>query len=117
MNGFGPSENLHRLVKQAIDSGLAGSIEEANSIFLGYRLAFVIGDGEARDPEHQAALLTGIALARRVFLGGITVAGPLDVPLMVPLTLGTTLRTAVETVGAHHVADEVDDCPCVFIGG
>src|ERR1017187_1591850 len=117
MKGFGPSKKLHRLVKQAIDSGLACSIEEANALFLGYRLAFIIGDAEARNPDHQAALLTGISLARRVFLGGVTVAGPLDVPLMVPLTPGTTLRTAVEAAGAHHAADEVDDFPCIFIGG
>src|ERR1700722_4708594 len=100
MNEFAPAETLHRLVKQAIDSGIASSIDDANAIFFGYRLAFSIGEAEVRDPAHQAALLTGIALARRVFLGGVSVAGALDVPLAVPLPLGETLRTAVETLGA-----------------
>lgn len=117
MNAYAPADTLHRLVKQAIDSGIASSVDEANAIFLGYRLAFSIGEAEVRHPAHQAALLTGIALARRVFLGGVSVAGPLDVPLAVPLPLGETLRAAVNAVGAQCTTDEIDDGPCIFIGG
>lgn len=96
------AENLHRLVKQALDSGEAASVEEAEAIFRGYRLAFHIeGSGRA---DHQAALLTGVALARRVFLGGVTVTGDLDVPLAVPMPFGDTLRSAVETLGAAGAA-------------
>src|ERR1700722_17778758 len=123
MNEFAPAETLHRLVKQAIDSGIASSIDDANAIFFGYRLAFSIGEAEVRDPAHQAALLTGIALARRVFLGGVSVAGAPDVrlavprPLAVPLPLGETLRTAVETLGAQCTTDETGDAPRIFVGG
>ena len=117
MNEFAPAETLHRLVKQAIDSGMASSIDDANTIFFDYRLAFSIGEAEVRDPAHQAALLTGIALARRVFLGGVSVAGALDVPLAVPLPLGETLRTAVETLGAQCTTDETGDGPRIFISG
>ena len=92
------AENLHRLVKQALDSGEASSIEDAEAMFRGYRLAFHIE--ESGRPDHQVALLTGVALARRVFLGGVAVAGDLDVPLAVPMPLGGTLRSAVETLGA-----------------
>jgi hypothetical protein len=35
----------------------------------GYRLALRIDPDTAHDPHHQAALLTAVALARRVFLG------------------------------------------------
>lgn len=92
------AESLHRLVKQALDSGEAASVEEAEAIYRGYRLSFRI-EGSDR-PDNQAALLTGVALARRVFLGGVSVAGDLDVPLAVHMPFGETLRSAVETLGA-----------------
>ncbi len=75
MTVFTPADKLHRLVKHALDSGAAASIAEAEAIFAGYRVALRVDDAHARDPHHQAALLTAVALARRVFLGGVTVAG------------------------------------------
>jgi hypothetical protein len=66
--------------------------------------------------HHQAALLTGIALARRVFLGGVTVTGDLAVPLRVPLPLGTTLREAAERLGAQVINEVAAAVPCIFIG-
>ncbi len=117
MNAFTPAETLHRLIKQAIDSGAASSIEEAEALFHGYRVCLVIGEVEARRPADQAALLTALALARRVFLGGVAVAGPLDVPLAVPLPLCDSLQAAVEALGAKHAANVLDDWPCIFIGG
>jgi hypothetical protein len=116
MNAFTPADTLHRLVKQAIDSGIASSVDEANALFHGYRLCLVIGEADVRHPAHQAALLTAVALARRVFLGGVTVAGPLDAPLVVPLPFGASLAAAVEALGGHRVAGEPADVPCIFIG-
>jgi len=106
------AENLHRLVKQAMDSGKAASVEDAEAMFRGYRLAFHIEESGRAD--HQAALLTGVALARRVFLGGVTVTGDLDVPLAVPMPLGKMLRSAVETLGAAG-ADATAGTPAVSI--
>lgn len=117
MNAFTRADTLHRVVKQAIDSGIASSIEEAESLFRGYRLCFSIGEAEVRHPDHQAALLTGIALARRVFLGGVTVVDDLDVPLNVPLPLGVSLQQAVEALGGQCGRGGIADQPCVFIGG
>ena len=37
MSVYNQIESLHRLVKQAIDSGAATSIEEAETLFSGYR--------------------------------------------------------------------------------
>ena len=82
---FTPADTLHRLVKEALDHGAAASVAEAEVLFRSFDLSFVIGETEARDPYHQAALLTGVALARRVFLGGVWVSGPLATPLAVPL--------------------------------
>ncbi|MBI3803602.1 MAG: thiamine biosynthesis protein ThiF [Nitrospirae bacterium] len=117
MKAFTIAETLHRLVKQAIDSGIAANVEEAEALFRGYRLCFSIEAAEACHPNHQAALLTGIALARRVFLGGVTVVGNLDVPLRVPLPLGHTLQEAALALGAQYGQSEITDLPCVFIGG
>src|SRR6516164_3117104 len=95
---FNSVDTLHRLVKQAIDSGAASSLDQAEEIFRGYCLSFEMGAAEAHDPLHQAALLTGIALARRVFLGGVSVAWAVDVPLAVPMPLGHTLGDAVSVL-------------------
>lgn len=116
MVSFGPVDSVHRLVKQAIDSGLATSLAEAEAMFRGYRLTFTIAASEVRCAAHQAALLTGIALARRVFLGGVTVCGPVDVPLLVPLPLGPTLLSAITQLGAKVDGDAGDQAR-ISIGG
>ena len=110
------AESLHRLVKQAIDSGAASSIAEAEAMFRGYRLRIEIGPDAVGNPAHQATLLTAVALARRVFLGGVSVAGPLDIPLVVPMPLGPTLLTAIRELGAIAAADN-EAVPTVVIGG
>lgn len=104
MNSHNLAESLHRLVKQALDSGAASSVAEAEAVFNGYRLAFTIDSDEACDPLHQAALLTGVALARRVFLGGVTVDGDLAMPLELPLPFGATLQEAVVALGGIPAA-------------
>lgn len=115
MTGFAPSETLHRLVKQALDNGVAESVAEAEALFHGYRLGFTIDAVAALDPQHQVALLTGVALGRRVFLGGVSVDGALDVPLLAPLPLGNTLADAVKALGAV-ASPEVGSTPLVVIG-
>ncbi len=117
MSTHGLPESLHRLVKQALDSGAASSIAEAEAMFHGYRLAFAIDAVESRDPLHQAALLTGVSLARRVFLGGVTVVGDLDAPLSVPLPVGATLRDAVVSLGGTPASMLPENTPTVNIGG
>lgn len=117
MNAFTPADTLHRLVKQAMDSGAASSLTEAENLFRGYRIGFSIGAAEAAQRAHQIALLTGIVLARRVFLGGVSVAGALDVPLLVPVVRGSSLGEAVRIFGAEIADAEPSDRPCISIGG
>jgi hypothetical protein len=112
-----PSESLHRLVKQAIDSGAALSVPEAEAMFRGYRAHFNIDDDEATDRHHQAALLAGIALAKRVFLGGVTVTGAMKAPLRTPLPLGQTLSDAVQRLGAEVLDTSPAGVPVIHIGG
>lgn len=116
MANHSTAESLHRLVKQAIDSGAASSIAEAEAMFCGYRLRLEIGDAAAADPAHQATLLTAVALARRVFLGGVSVTGPLESKLVVPMPLGPTLESAVRELGAK-AAVVGEHAPTVVIGG
>jgi hypothetical protein len=113
---FAPADTLHRLVKEALDSGAAASLAEAEAMFRNFTLRFEIGETEARDPYHQAALLTGVALARRVFLGGVWVSGPLATRLAVPLPLGATLAEAVMALGGM-TRDPSTSGPIVTIGG
>jgi len=116
MTAFTPADKLHRLVKHALDSGAAASIAEAEALFAGYRLALRIGEDAARDRHHQAALLTTIALARRVFLGGVSVSPLPDAPLLAPLPFGTTLVQAVAALGGS-IAEAAAGTPVIEIGG
>ena len=116
MTSVAPAEQLHRLVKYALDSGTATSLEEAEALFKGYRLTLSIGPVEAAYPLHQAALLTAVALGRRVFLGGVTVEGDIDTPLAVPLPLGSSLGEAVTALGGS-VGPAPAPAPVIVIGG
>jgi hypothetical protein len=116
MTAFTAADKLHRVVKQVLDSGAAASIAEAEAMFAGYRLGLRIDDAHARDPHHQAALLTAVALARRVFLGGVSVSPLPDTPLLVPLRFGRTLADAVLALGGDIDAP-ADGIPLINIGG
>lgn len=117
MSTVTPADTLHRLMKLALDSGQASSIADAEAIFLGYRLALRLDDSEANDPHHQAALLTAIALARRVFLGGVTLEATRDAPLSSELaSFGSSLIDAAERLGAQRNAAP-KGAPLIEFGG
>ena len=116
MSTFSQPDSLHRLVKHAIDSGAAQSVGEAEALFRGFQLAVEIGETAAADGVSQAALLTAVALGRRVFLGGVSVAGDLSAELITPLPLGRTLADAVVALGARR--DGIArNTPTIVIGG
>lgn len=110
------ADSLHRLVKHAIDSGAARSVTAAEALFRGYRLAVELNPGSAADPAQQAALLTTVALGRRVFLGGVTVTGPLDVPMGLAMPFGRTLADAAQALGGK-LGDSTGETPTIVIGG
>ena len=116
MNAFTPADEMHRLAKRAMDNGTVASRQEAEALLRGYRIAVSIGHDEATDRHHQAALLTAVELGRRVFLGGLTVEGDLDVPLTVPVSSGPTLRHAVMAAGGTPAAAAAG-IPLIAIGG
>ena len=110
------ADSLHRLVKHAIDSGAAASVDKAEAQFRGYRLRVEIDPATVADQAQQAALLTTVALARRVFLGGVTVIGPIDAPLILAMPFGHTLGDAVQALGAT-LGDADGETPTIVIGG
>lgn len=110
------ANSFHRLVKHAIDSGAAATVDEAEAQFRGYRLRVEIDPATVADPVQQAALLTTVALARRVFLGGVTVIGSVDAPLILAMPFGHTLGDAVQALGAT-LGDADGETPTIVIGG
>ena len=117
MNTFTSADRLHRLVKQALDSGAADSLEAAQALFQGYRLTLRIGADEARRADHQAALLTAVTIGRRVFLGGVRVEGDLGAPLQLDRTFGSTVADAVAALGGNVARPGEADAPVIIIGG
>jgi hypothetical protein len=116
MTQYSTADSLHRLVKHAIDSGTASSVAEAEAVFQSYRLKVELDPSAAADPAQQAALLTTITLGRRIFQGGVSVAGPLESELSIAMPLGPTLRDAVLALGG--VLETSDDVvPTIVIGG
>jgi len=115
-NSTPSADTLHRLIKQSLDNGTAATLADAEALFRTYRLAIAIAAEEAEQAQHQAALLTAVALARRVFLGGVSVECETDVPIRVPLPVGCTLFEAVKQLGGTIEAAPAGT-PRISIGG
>jgi hypothetical protein len=103
------SDGLNRLVKIALDTGEATSIEEAESIFGAYRMQIVVGAGVEDNPVLQAALLTAVNCGVRAFLGGVSVVGTRG-GLKVALPQLAGVSEAVQSLGAR-LSDRVDSTP------
>lgn len=92
-------QDLHRLIKVALDNGTARSLDEARALFRGYALDVSFDPAVAHRPEYQIALLTTVALGRRVFLGGVRVTGALGGPLVPNLPVTGTIEQAIVKLG------------------
>ena len=108
-------DQLHRLVKLALDTGEVASLNEAQRLFGSYRLGIMVGRNVAHSATLQAAVLTAVNTGRRSFLGGIYVEGTLDVPLLVPWGRCHTLREAVEDLQGI-ITLFAPDVPRIVIG-
>lgn len=117
MENLPNADSLHRLIKHTIDSGAAESVGTAEKMFLGYRLGIEIGAEAAVRSADQAALLTAVAVGRRVFLGGVSASGDMKVPLAVPLPLGETLEDAIAALGGKAASGPDREVPTVIVGG
>ncbi len=113
-SNVGPDQ-LHRLVKLALDTGEAASLDEAQRLFGSYRLGIVVGSDIAHSPTLQAAVLTAVNAGRRSFLGGVSVDGAVDVPLLIPWGRCRTLEEAIVDLRGTSMA-VVPGIPRIVIG-
>lgn len=109
------ADTLNRVVKLALDTGEAASLEAAQALFAGYKLQVEVGAEAARNPGFQIALLTIVNTARRCFLGGVSVCGNMDEPLRVPFSGSGTLCDAVLALGGRS-APLASDTPLIVLG-
>jgi len=109
------SDELHRLVKIALDTGEASTIDEATRIFAGYRIQIALGPEVAANPVMQAAALTAVNCGVRSFLGGVTVFGAAG-PLRVKLPFFSDMPSAVAGLGGHLAEQLAPDVPTLVIG-
>lgn len=109
-------DELHRLVKLAMDTGEAESIEHAERIFTGYRIGVAVGPEIQWSWSHQAALLTFLELASRVFLGGIQVAMPTNIPISNLIDESFGIAQTIKRLGARTVQSIEPHIPVVLIG-
>jgi len=115
MNMVTPDE-LHRLVKLAMDTGEAESIEHAQRIFAGYHIGVAVGPEIQWSRSHQAALLTFLELASRVFLGGVQVAIPAGILIPDLVAAGPSIARTMDRLGARRVKSLDPHIPAVCIG-
>jgi hypothetical protein len=109
------SDELHRTVKLALDTGEAVSVEDAVRIFSAYRVQLVLGPEAAESAVLQAAALTAVNCATRTLLGGVSVIGAQG-PLRVALPPFKDLSDAVEALGAGVAAAPHPNVPSIVFG-
>lgn len=110
-------DTLNRVVKMALDTGEVASVAEGYALFAKYRLGVLVAANASHSAAHQAALLTIINTGRRALLGGVLVAGQLDVPLLAYLAGGhPTLAAAARALGATLVETLPANVPTLVLG-
>ncbi len=110
------SDQLHRSLKLALDTGEVASLEEARRLFGTYTLAIDVGHDVAGSPTLQAAVLTAVNTARRSFLGGVAVFGDPEMPLCIPWGRCQTLGEAVVDLQGQIARDIDGLVPRIVVG-
>lgn len=108
-------DSLHRLAKLALDSGEAGSVEEALALFSSYALHLEVGPGLTGSPSRQAALLSAANAARRSFLGGVTFSGADGVRCCLPGSPDADLGVMLKALGVRG-AEARPDISVIYFG-
>lgn len=115
LNGI-DHNTLHRTAKYFMDSGRADTADAAMKLLRSFAITVEIDATRAASSLGQIALLTFVNLARRTFIGGVEVAGRLDVPTIGSLMPGVSLAAAVEALGGHITDVPNANTPKVLIG-
>jgi hypothetical protein len=110
------ADTLHRVVKMSLDTGEAANVRAGYDLFRSYRLGVLVGPEAVNSPAHQAALLTIVNTGRRSMLGGVEVAGEIDVPLRVAIAGCKSVSDAVKTLGGRMVTKASGGSPLLVLG-
>ena len=110
------TQSIHRLAKGLLDRGLVSTAHDAEARLQLLQVQLEIGPAEVMTFAGQATLLTAVALARRVFLGGVFVTGSVDVSLRAFAEPRKTLADALSGLGAR-VGVSPGEVPQIYIGG
>jgi len=107
---------LNRAAKIFMDDGRAETPEAALEILNRFGLTIAVGPEIAQSRDQQIALLTLVNMARRTFLAGVEVTGPLDASVLTPLATAATVAEAVVLLGGRAVAHRRPTWPTALIG-
>jgi hypothetical protein len=111
------ASTLHRGAKYFMDTGKAGTHEEAMALLESFGLTILVGPGIAASRDEQVALLTLVNTARRSFLAGVSVVGlPNEAEPLTRLTGAKTLAQAVKELGGRVVRRARSAWPVAIIG-
>lgn len=110
------SESLHRLVKLALDSGEAASIDEAETIFAEYRLCIHVSASVARSKASQFAVLTLVNAGSKAFLGGVYLSGDCDILISLPGFEGRSLTEIAGDYGVTIYKGAPKALPTIVVG-
>jgi len=116
MDAWDIKDCLHRTAKMAMDTGEAKTKEDAEKLFSSYKLAIEAGPDIATSTTRQAMLLTAVNAGRRCFLGGVQVAGNLNVPLKIGWKDFNTLADAVQDLQGRLIDKVSPEMPRIVIG-
>lgn len=110
------ADSLNRAVKMALDTGEAATVREGYDLFRSYRIGVAVGPDAAASAPHQASLLTIVNTGRRSMLGGVDVAGDLEVPLRLPIPGCRTLADAVRLYRGRTTTAVPGGSPILVLG-
>jgi hypothetical protein len=109
-------DDIDRTAKILVDTGKAGSLDEALDMVRSFVLQVDVGSELANDAAAQAALLTVVNTGARAFLGGVRVRLASDPTLRTGWADGLTASTGVTRFGGRVVNQLVKDLPTIAIG-
>lgn len=110
------AEDIDRTAKILVDTGKAGTFDDAVAMLRSFVLQVDVGPAIADDAAAQAALLTIANAGTRAFLGGVRVRLSANPTLRTGWGDGLTASTAVTRYGAALVDHLTDDLPTIAIG-
>ncbi|QQE77286.1 hypothetical protein [Alicyclobacillus sp. SO9] len=108
---------LHRLAKQAMDSGRVSSVEQAMGLLRSLHLNVYVGPEIEDSRSLQAALATIINTGRRTFVGGVHVVASEDYTVDIPWSQSTSLSGLARKFGANWLSSAKESAPSIILGG